>query len=64
MLDDATTTPLRAARLRARLTQIDLARQAQVSLSTLRVAERGIATDRTLERLAAALGVPAAELRL
>jgi transcriptional regulator with XRE-family HTH domain len=52
------------ARRRVRLTQAQLAVKAGLSIATVSLAERfGVVTDRTLERLAAALGVDAKELR-
>lgn len=48
---------VRAARLRAGLTQIDLALRAKISLATLYNAERGIATARTIGAIAAVLQV-------
>jgi transcriptional regulator with XRE-family HTH domain len=56
--------PVQRARIRAGLTQIELAQHPQVRLSpsTIRFAERGAATFRTLERIAAALGVPVEQL--
>lgn len=57
-------SPLRAARLRAGLTREQLAVKAGLSSSTLYLAERaGLASEATLDRLAAALGVPVSEIR-
>lgn len=56
-------SPIRAARERAGWTQITLSLRAGVSLSTERLAERGLATTRTLARIARALGVPLEDLR-
>ena len=49
--------PVRRARERARLSQVQLAVRARVSLSTLRNAEQGLSTLRTLGALARALGL-------
>jgi transcriptional regulator with XRE-family HTH domain len=49
--------PVRAARERAGMTQLQLAARAAISLSTLGVAERfGALSQRTAERLAPVLG--------
>lgn len=50
--------PVRQARERAGLSQIQLSLKAKRSLSTLRNAEQGLATKATLAALARALGVP------
>ena len=54
--------PIRLARDAAGITQIEAALQAGVSLSTYRLAEHGVITRRTLERIAVALGVSVADL--
>lgn len=57
-------TPIRKARLAAGLSQAQLAVKADLSPSTLSLAERaGILTRRTAEKLAAVLGCTAEELR-
>jgi len=57
-------SPLRDARERAGLTREQLAVRAGLSSSTLYLAERaGLVSDTTAAKLAAALGVPAEELR-
>lgn len=56
------TNPLRLARDRAGLTQVALSLSAKLSLGTIRNAERGIATKRTLARVARALGVAVDDL--
>lgn len=55
---------LRAARLRAGLTQERLAARSGVCLSTLRWAEKGIASERTLALVAAVLGCEPEQLRV
>jgi len=54
---------VRAARLRAGITQEHLAARSGVCLSTLRWAEKGIASERTLALVAAVLCIDVAELR-
>lgn len=49
--------PVRVARERAGLTQVQVAIRSRLSLSTLRNAERGLATKRTLRLLARVLSV-------
>lgn len=57
-------TPLRAARERARLTQLQLAARAGCSIQTISLAERsGYLTPAAAAKLAAALGVEVSELR-
>ncbi len=59
-----TPSPVRAARERAGLTREQLAVKAGLSSSTLYLAERaGLISAATATKLAAALGVPTAELR-
>ena len=52
------TNAIAVARIAKGLTQIQLCLKAKVSLSTLRNAERGLATRATLTRLARVLSVP------
>ncbi|MCC6747965.1 MAG: helix-turn-helix domain-containing protein [Deltaproteobacteria bacterium] len=54
--------PIRLERERLGLTQVDLSLRSQLSLSTIRLAERGVATDRTLEAIAGVLGVSARKI--
>lgn len=61
--DSPGPNPVRAARLRAGLSQERLAAQTGVCLSTIRWAEKGIASERTLALIAGVLGVDIAELR-
>lgn len=57
-------SPVRSARERAGLTREQLAVKAGLSSSTLYLVERaGLISDATAAKLAAALGVSAAELR-
>jgi transcriptional regulator with XRE-family HTH domain len=57
-------TPLRAARTRAGLTQLQLAVKAGLHLATVAIAERGARmSPETLRKLAGALGVPSEELQ-
>lgn len=56
--------PLRVARERAGLTREKLCAEAGVSYHTLQNAERGLATERTIVRVAAVLGVSADALRV
>jgi transcriptional regulator with XRE-family HTH domain len=58
------TNPVRRARLEAELSQVTLAVRAGISLGTLRTAEQGIATPRTLHALANALRIPPERLGL
>lgn len=51
------THPIRVARDRAGISQITLSLRAKLSLSTVRNAERGLATKATLTAIARALGV-------
>ena len=51
------THPIRLARDRAGITQITLSLRSRLSLSTIRNAERGLATKSTLTAIARALGV-------
>jgi transcriptional regulator with XRE-family HTH domain len=54
---------IRSARAKAGLTQEGLARRAELTSAAISRIERGVAPRvRTLKRIAAALGVPAAEL--
>ncbi len=55
---------LREVRERRLVTQVELARKAQMSVATVNFAERGLRDVRisTVRRLAAALGVPATDL--
>lgn len=62
MLPDPNSNPVRLARLRAQIAQTDLCRLTRKSLSTIRNAERGIATRATLAAIARALNVPLDEL--
>jgi transcriptional regulator with XRE-family HTH domain len=57
-----TASPIRAARTRAELTQVQLALCSDLSLTTIRNAERGIATRRTLRAIARVLGVSVDDL--
>lgn len=50
-------------RIKAGMSQIDLALKAKVGLSTVRLAERGIVSTATLNAISSALGVPFAQLR-
>ena len=52
------TNAIAVARIAKGLTQIQLCLRAKVSLSTLRNAERGLATRPTLTRIARALSLP------
>lgn len=57
------THPIRLARDRAGFTQVTLSLRAGLSLSTIRNAERGIATRPTLAKIARVLGVGVDVLR-
>lgn len=50
--------PIRAARLQLGLTQIQLALRTRRSLSTIRLAERGVVSKSTLTSIAAVLNLP------
>lgn len=52
------TNPVAVARVRAGLSQVELALRAGKSVSTVRLAEAGIATTATLTCLAKALELP------
>lgn len=55
---------VRAGRLRGQLSQVELAIRAGVHPSTVSLVERGVAaSDETIEKLAAALGMRPEELR-
>jgi transcriptional regulator with XRE-family HTH domain len=56
-MQPSSTNPIRLARDRAGLDQIAVALRARISLSTLRLAERGIASTRTRAAIARALGI-------
>ena len=56
------TNPVALARVRAGLTQVELALRSKKSVATVRLAESGISTITTLARLATALGVDVDEL--
>lgn len=60
-----TITPgaVRARRVERGWTQVDLAVRAGISVSLLGWVERGIASQRTIEKLAKALGCEPADLR-
>lgn len=60
---DALGVRVRLARAAAGFSQPQAALRARVSIATLRLAERGIATPRTLGRLAIAFGVSLEQLR-
>lgn len=61
---DTSKKPLRAARDRAGLTQLQLAVKAGCSIQTISLGERtGFLSAGSAARLAAALGVPVEELR-
>ena len=62
MLPEKNNNPIRLARERARIPQTMLALRAKRSLSTIRNAERGIATRTTLAAIARALNVSIDEL--
>lgn len=62
MLQHTIHHPVRAARERAGLTQLELAIRTRLSLSTLRNAERGLSTKATLNAIARALSVSVDEL--
>ncbi len=60
----STKNPLRIARDRAHLTQLQLAAQAGCSIQTISIAERtGHLTLASAEKLAKALGITPTELR-
>jgi len=60
----AAVTLVRALRTEAGLSQVQLALRSGLSLSSVRLAEYGLGiTNRTAEKLAAALGVSAEQLR-
>jgi transcriptional regulator with XRE-family HTH domain len=57
-------TPLRAAREKARLTQLQLAARAGCSIQTISIAERtGHLTEPSAAKIAAVLGVQPEDLR-
>lgn len=62
MLQEPNTNPIRTARESKKWSQVELSIHSRVSLSTIRNAERGLATARTLRRLARALGVTVDDL--
>lgn len=62
MLPEPNTNPVRLARLRARKEQVALARETNRSVTTIRNAERGIASRKTLLAIAKALNVSIDEL--
>lgn len=62
--NDPPKTPLRTARSRARLTQLQLAAKVGCSIQTISLAERtGYLTAGAAARIAAVLGIDANELR-
>lgn len=60
--DTGTAEAIRVARERAGLRQIDVASKAHLSLTTIGLAEKGLATARTIERIAKVLRVTADDL--
>lgn len=63
MTQKHSSNPIRSAREVAGKTQTRLAWETRLSLSTIRLAEQGLATTRTLAAIAKALGVEVHALR-